>query len=145
MSGQLKIKVDRKPAVVITRSALKAHKLVYVVTANRDRKYPWGRSKIVYIGTTQAGARRVAHSAASKARIMLRKRGVRQLELHIVTCKRRPNVESWKKLERALLISFKKRFGKVPCCNKTGHRMDWRDEREYFRPDKLEQVIEQLS
>ncbi len=61
MARRRSIKVSMKPAVTFTRRALGRRKLVYVALANKSRKYRSGyRSRIVYIGTTRKGAKRIA-------------------------------------------------------------------------------------
>lgn len=141
----LTVKTPRTPAVTITREAVKAQKLVYIAVANKPLSYPKGKSCIVYIGTTQNGAHRMAASAAAKAQDMLSLRGVLQLHFYVVTCKSRKNVKSWKKLERALLLTFKDAFGKPPECNTQGKNITWRDELDYFTRKRLDSVIKQYS
>ena len=77
MARKRSIKASRKPAIVITRHGLGRNKLVYVAKANKPRKYRYGRSAIVYIGTTKAGVKRIADSAAAKAELLLRDHGVK--------------------------------------------------------------------
>lgn len=67
----LTIQTTINPAVTITRTATKSTELVYIAVANKPVKYPEGRSKIVYIGTTKNGAERIAASAAAKAKDIL--------------------------------------------------------------------------
>lgn len=71
MANRLTIKTYRKPAVIINRSAVVTERLVYIAVANKSLRYRYGRSRIVYIGTTKAGASRIAASAAAKAKKML--------------------------------------------------------------------------
>ncbi len=94
MPRRLFIKGDPKPAITITRRSLGKQKLVYVARANRQFRYPFRRSAIVYIGTTTSGARRVAASAAGKAKSLLTHHGVKQLDFYVVTCKARRNVQT---------------------------------------------------
>lgn len=142
---KLTIRSYRKPAVVINRSAVATKRLVYIAVANKKRKYTYGRSKIVYIGTTQAGASRVASSAASKAKQLLGLYGVTHLEFHVLSCSARQNVETWKKLERGLLIEFREMYGDIAECNKQGNRMKWRDELTYFTKRRLRSIIQEYS
>src|SRR5204862_3612010 len=107
--------------------------LVYIATANRMQRYQNGRrSHIVYMGTTRRGVRRIASSAAWKADILLSHHGQRDLEFYIVTCCAHSKARAARKLERALLIRFRERFGELPLGNKAGKRCDWNDEREYY-------------
>jgi hypothetical protein len=80
------IKVSRKPAITITRQALRAEKLVYLAVANKSHKYPFEyRSPILYIGTTRTGVQRIAHSAAARAQRLLANYGVLHLQFHVVS------------------------------------------------------------
>lgn len=143
--GRLTIKTTSKPAVTITRQATKVEGLVYLGVANRPYKYPGGRSRIIYIGTTKASARRIALSAAHKAGLLLGEHGITHLEFFVVHASRISGQETWKILERALIMTFRDRFGAPPRMNKQGTRMKWRDEHSYFTPRRLEGVIEKYS
>ncbi len=137
----MKAKVSSKPAITITRNAIKADKLVYVAQANKAIRYKYGESRIVYIGTTKAGARRIAQSAASKAEELLRLYGVRTLQFYTVTSTKIPGLKSWRLLERALILRFRERFGEPPKSNIIGKRMKWNDELEYLTHKKLDDII----
>lgn len=141
----LTVKSPKLPSVTITREAVKSDKLVYIAVANKAWSYPNGRSKIVYIGTTQNGAHRMAASAAAKAQDMLGLHGVRQLDFFAVTCRSRQNVKTWRKLERGLLLTFKYLYGEIPECNIQGKNIKWTDELKYFSRNRLESVISQYS
>ncbi len=143
---KLTIKSPKLPAVTITREAVKSDKLVYFAVANKAVVYPNGeKSRIVYIGTTQNGAHRMAASAAIKALDMLGMYGVKQLQFFSITCKSRQNVKTWRKLERGLLLTFKYLYGGVPKSNIQGKRMKWTDELAYFSRSRLESVVAQYS
>jgi hypothetical protein len=142
---KLRIKYDKKPAISIARRAFRKRKLVYLARANKKRKYPWGRSRIVYIGTTRQGAGRIASSAVWKGEDLLFDFGIRHLEFHVVTCASRQSVASWRKLERAMLIRFKETFVAVPRANTVGKHMHWDDEKRLFSTDRLDQVIQFFS
>lgn len=135
----------RRPAVTITRPAMKHRGLVYVVVANKKYSYEQGKSKIVYIGTTKGGARRIAISAADKAGKLLGHHGVTHLECFVLTTSVETGVPTWQILERGLLIAFRERFGEPPRCNMTGKGMRWRDELKYFSRKRLDSIIEQFS
>lgn len=135
----------KNPAVTIHRRALKREKLVYIACANKPKRYPHGRSRIAYIGTTKAGASRIAASAAAKARELLADHGVGQLDFFVVGCAPRQKVETWRKLERGLILTFKYLFGEPPVGNTQGKRMKWRDELEYFTRSRLESVVKKYS
>ena len=57
---KLTIQTSTRPAITITRSALKVKRLVYLAVTNKKLKYQHGTSHIAYIGTTAAGASRIA-------------------------------------------------------------------------------------
>ena len=145
MPRKLPVKFGKHPSVIINRTAFRHDKLVYIARANKPIRYRWGRSRIAYIGTTKKGARRIASSAAWKGEDLLYQYGIKHLELHVVICGKVPGVETWKKLERALLIRFRERFGDVPRANKVGKNSRWRNEKKYFTQAKLDAVIDGLS
>lgn len=144
MATRLKIKLNTKAAITITRTAIQTDKLVYVARSNKPFRYRYGKSRIVYIGTTKAGVHRIAASAARKAGETLGKYGVKHLDFHVITCKGKQNVQTWWFLERALLLTFRERFGDIPHCNAQGMKIQWNDERKYFRDDQLREVINHL-
>lgn len=141
----LTVQTTKKPAITITRTATKASELVYIAVANKAIKYPSGKSRIVYIGTTKNGAERIAASAAAKASEMLGLHGVKHLELFVVTSTLMGKVKTWHKLERGLILAFKDQFGEPPKCNIVGKNMRWTDELTYFTHGRLNGVISQYS
>ncbi len=145
MKKRLRIRCRSHPAITITRQALKADKLVYVARTNKPLRYRHGRSCIAYIGTTQAGAARVAQSAASRAPQLLKIYGVKSIEFYVVTCAPRAGLRAWRKLERALLLVFRERYGEKPWCNKQGTHIKWQDELKYFSRKALEEVLAKHS
>lgn len=145
MSKYLSIKIRKQPAIIINRIAFRDNKLVYIARANKKLRYPWGKSRIAYIGTTKRGARRIASSAAWKGEDLLFGYGVKHLEFNFVTCRRVPGLESWKKLERALLIRFREKYGAVPRGNNIGKKMHWKVEEQYFSTKTLDKIIETLG
>jgi hypothetical protein len=133
MARNLSIKFKNQPSLVINRTAFKDDKLVYIIRANRKLRYRFGDSRIAYIGTTRKGARRIASSAVGKGEDLLYRYGIKHLELHIVTCGKIQGIESWKKLERALILRFRESFGDVPVANSAYKNGHWRDEKNTFR------------
>lgn len=87
----------------------------------------------------------MANSAFWRGEEVLGDHGVNYLNFFVVTCTRKQRVPSWKKLEKALLIKFKEKFGEPPWCNIKGKRMRWDDEKDYFADWKLDEVIETFS
>jgi hypothetical protein len=145
MPKKLSVKYRHQAALIINRVAFGDKKLVYVARANKRFRYPWGRSRIVYFGTTKKGVRRIASSAAWKGEDILFEHGVKHLELIIVVCGKTQGVETWRKLERALIIRFRERLGAPPKANNTGQNMHWRDERNYFTDKNLDKIIDALG
>jgi hypothetical protein len=93
--------------------------MVYILAANKPHKYRNGRSYILYIGTTKKGADRPAASAVNKASEAFYKvRGVKTIDVHIVTCAPRKAMQTWKRLESALLDVFRNKHFQLPRYNK---------------------------
>ncbi len=74
---------DKEPALTLTRVAVRDIKLVYLLVGDRAQPYGRKKSRIVYIGTTQKGGRRIAGSIAAKAPEALSLRGVKTVEAHV--------------------------------------------------------------
>lgn len=142
---RLKLSLKRDHALEATRVSIGNLKLVYVLIADKRVRYRDGRSRIVYIGTTKHGARRVAQSIAFRAESIFAMRGVRSFHARVVTCKPRRNVTTWRLLERAFLVSFREKYGEVPKCNKHGKRMTARTVFNYFRKRGVQRVLEDLT
>lgn len=143
----------RDPAITVTRMGIRKTELVYVLVANRKHKYPNGRSRVVYIGMTEAGVHRVATSVANRAEQVLQQKGITSFSAHIVHY-RPPKTYStkiWKKrpvllLERALLIAFREQFGAPPLCNGTGQNMlPHFGEFDRFAKSRINTLLEDLS
>jgi len=145
MSKKLSVKYRRTPALILNRVAFRDQKLTYIGRANKKIPYSYGKSRIAYIGTTQNGAGRIASSAVWKGADLLAEHGIKHLEFFVVVCGRLQAVETWKKLERALIIRFREIYGSPPKANSTGNKMRWRDERKYFTYKKLDKIIDQLG
>jgi hypothetical protein len=143
--AKLRVKKHKGIALQVHRLAIKVDKLVYVLLTNKKLKYRYGRCRVAYIGTTKKGARRIMQSAANKAGNLLEQYGIKTLEAHIVTCQQRPGVETWKKLERALLLEFRSHFGEVPKGNNQGQRIRERDEFRYFQRTRIRSIVVTLG
>ena len=129
----------------VTRVCTDDDKLVYVIQANKKLRYKKGTSRVAYIGTTKKGIDRIASSVAGKADNLLKDHGIRELDVRVVTCRPRQKVKTWMKLERALLLCFKQKHGEVPRLNSQGKNMVKDDEFEYFRRQRIQNVLEKLS
>ena len=145
VSKAIRVKPHNNPALTISRAAYKAKELVYVAVANRALRYEHGRSCIAYFGTTKRGARRIAGSAAWKAETLLQRHGLQQLDFYVVTCGAGASAKAARKLERALIIRFRERFGSPPLGNSAGRRMRWNAEWKNFSYNKLDKIIDNYS
>jgi len=117
---RLKAKCSNGPLLAITRSRQWKKHLVYILSANKWYKYrSRKRSHIIYIGTTGKGGTRPATSAVDKAsQVFYRLRGVKTVEVHLVTCAGKKATPTWKRLESALLHAFEQRHYQLPKFNK---------------------------
>lgn len=145
MAQRLRVSLKAKPAITMRRVALEHERLVYVICADRKLKYENGYSQIAYIGTTRNGVERVANSAAYRSWDVLWSRGVQSFDVRIVTCRPRQGFKSWLKLERALILAFRQKFGEPPMCNVQGRAMKLGDEFDRFSYSRLSQIIDALS
>lgn len=141
----LRVKKHKGVALEVHRLAVQQEKLVYVLLVNKKLKYRYGKSHIAYIGTTKKGAARIMQSAATKAGQLLALHGVTGLEAHIVTCHKRQRVQTWRKLERALLLEFRSMFGDVPKGNNQGKGIMEKDEFDYFQRSRIRAVLKSLG
>lgn len=141
----MNVNVARDPAMEVTRTAIAKQKLVYVIVADKKIKYPNGRSRIAYVGTTRKGVGRIARSVAYRAPFVLEMCGVRKFTVRVLTCTSRQRVKTWHKLERAILIMFKEIYGKPPELNVQGKKMKETDEFSYFARRRIRTTIEDLS
>jgi hypothetical protein len=141
----LQIKLSRKPAIRITREALKYNNLVYIATANKKIKYKGGSSKIVYLGETSTGVKRITSSAADRAPQILNQHGFKNLEFFVVQPGKLQAVRTWEILERDLLIVFKVMFENIPIGNTQGDKIPYSALIKKFRREKLEKIIKTYS
>lgn len=131
--------------MTVTRLGVQADRLVYAIVVEKPVVYPWGKSRVAYIGTTKKGIKRIAQSAAQHAPVVLNLHGVRQFEVRVMTCTPRQGVKAWHKLERALLLVFRQTFGEVPIGNSQGSKIREVDEFAYFQRSRIERVLKDLS
>jgi hypothetical protein len=142
---KLKAKCSRKSLLTVTRNSQWRPRMVYILVANKSYKYRSGlRSHIIYIGTTGGGAERPAISAVNKASLAFGKlRGVKTIEVYIVTCRGRKAMKTWLHLESGLLEAFRDLHYALPPYNKKKGRKFVRD--KVFRQPALEKMISQFS
>ena len=145
MAKKLAISLKPGHAMQVTRILIRKKRLVYVILVPKALKYQFGRSKIAYIGTTKKGGARIAQSVAAHADDILSRYGVREFTVRIVTCPRRQGVNTWPKLERALLLAFRQKHGVLPKCNKQGKHIKEQDVFKYFNRDRLVEVLRSLN
>jgi hypothetical protein len=142
---KLKVRLHRSVALTVTRTDVRTDRLVYFIVARRPQRYPRDRSPIVYIGTTQKGLGRIAASAAEHADEVLALYGVDRFDVRVITCGTRRRVQTWRKLETALLLLFQQHYGALPLCNERGKRIRETDEVfRYFRRERLLKVLSGL-
>ena len=94
--------------------------MAYILVADKSYKTASGlRSRVIYIGTTAKGAGRPAASAVNKASQMFYKaRGVRTIDVYLVTCQGKQATATWKLLEAALIHTFWNIHHQIPTYNK---------------------------
>ncbi len=136
---------DQDAAVVLTRIAVGAEKLVYIIAASKRLPYGKSKSRIVYVGTTSRGVDRVLNSVATKAREALAEHGIRRIEVQVYTVKARQRVRMWRKLEQGLLLAFKDLYGCVPKYNSHGKNMKWSDQGLYLSKTGLKNIIKRYE
>lgn len=127
--------------VTVTSEILARDKTVYFHVVNKPLRYPFGRSRIVYIGTTKKGIGRIMGSIAERLDDEFNIHGVHTVEVHEIGCTPRQRVQTWRILERASLIAFRQAYGEVPWLNSHGERMKESDEFEYFNRAQIDKFI----
>jgi hypothetical protein len=145
MPNRLRISLKKEPAMTVSRVATGNLKLVYVICANFKIAYLRGRTPVVYIGTTENGVSRIATSAAYRAEQVFSMHGISSFDVRVVTCTPRQRVKSWRKLERALLLGFRIKYGEVPKCNVQGKGMRLTDEFDYFARARIRSILADLE
>lgn len=145
MPAKLGARARKSAALIVTRDAVRSEKLVYVAVANKRLPYPLTKSAIAYIGTTKRGIDRISGSAANKARKLLEDHGFKTLSFYIVTCRPNQNVETWKYLEKALIIRFREAYGDIPMANDKFRKARRGKEFDYFTTRSLDKVLSQYE
>ncbi len=139
----LQIRLTEEPLLIIRRSRRWKKHMVYILAANVSFKYKSGaRSHIIYIGTTGKGGRRPATSATDKAsEAFYELRGVKEIRVHIATCKGRKRVKTWENLESALLAMFRQIHWGLPKYNKRKGSIANTKDIKLFSRKALEKLI----
>jgi hypothetical protein len=141
--SSLRVKCSPEPLLTVRRSKQsKSRRLVYILTAAKPQKYPYGKSRIIYIGTTGKGTQRPAVSAVNKASEAFGKlRGVKEIDTYIVTSGKLQAVRTWEHLESSLLAIFVGRYHRLPLYNKKRGSIRYAEDVTLFRRKALEQII----
>lgn len=146
MAAKLRVSLKSQPVLTLNRVKLQGEQFVYVIQAKRKFHYPNGSSRVVYIGTTSQGLARLAQSAAAKAAPLLATHGVTSFDVRVITCRPRQNVQTWRVLERDLLLAFKDLYYEQPRFNVQGKRMRASaSDFHLFKKSRLQAVLKQLA
>lgn len=139
---RLQVHLNTKVVMTVHRRILKKRKVVYLLVARSPVKYKGGRSQIVYIGTTRRGVRRISGSAAHHAEEIMATRGLKAIDVFVVSCSSRPGLQTWERLEDALLAEFRAEYEQLPKCNDQGKKLKWNDELEImFKRKAIDRVL----
>jgi hypothetical protein len=147
-SRKLRLRRNKDAVLWISREALKAEKICYVAVANRRVNYPHRRSRIVYIGTSARGHKRILESAKDRAEKAFGSRpGVTDIEFYIVSCTGRKRVPSWEALERALILLFKRLYGTIPIVSirGKGNVERWQRDLDRFNESTLRRYLQRYD
>ncbi len=138
---RLSVSLKNESAMTISKPAIGLQKLAYILCADQSRRYSNKKSRIVYIGTTKKGANRISASIACKGMEALGKRRIKEVTAHIVQCGCRPGLETWKKLEAALLLVFRREYGENPKLNYQKSNIGIERVRQIFSEEKLRKIL----
>ena len=143
----LRVKCSKDPLLTVERSNQWATRMVYILIADHYYQYESGRySQIIYIGTTGKGVRRPATSAVDKASEAFgHLRGVRRIDVHIVTCGGRKAVKTWKHLESSLLAVFRDRYWELPWYNRKKGAIRYAEDVSLFRTKALQNILRKFE
>lgn len=143
----LNIRYSKTPLLTVRRSSRWKRRMVYILLADKTHRYLSGkRSRIIYIGTTGKGARRPATSAVDKASEAFSElHGVKEIEVHIATCRGRKRMRTWEHLESALLATFRELHFELPTYNKKKGSVEDTDDIKLFRRKALRKLIREFA
>ncbi|SRR6266404_4224663 len=139
------VSLKRKPGFTVTRISVGDDRLAYAMVADKKYEYEKGRSRIVYIGTTERGIFRVTSSIAERANDILRLPGFECFEVRIITCHRRKHIKMWFKLEHALIVAFRELYGSPPRCNNPNAGKSAGTVFNYFSRKRVKRILEDLA
>lgn len=136
------------PVLTVDISATKAQRLVYLLVANKPLPYDKDYSRIVYVGTTGKGIRRIAASASKNiVDAGQRLTSIKRLDAYVVWAKSKKGPQTkkgakhWSILERAFLMRFRNMYGSPPLMNGTGQRMKERNEFDVYSRSTIDRII----
>ncbi len=139
---RLQVHLNTKEVMTVHRRILRKRKIVYLLVAASSVKYTAGRSQIVYIGTTRKGIRRIAGSAVHHAEDIMATRGLKFIDVFVVSCGSRSGLQTWRRLEDALLAEFRAEYEQLPMCNGQGKKLKWnKDLDATFKRKAIGQVL----
>ena len=144
MGRRLTPKLISGSALKIFRPAISTKNMVYLFVGNKSYKYPWEKSRVIYIGTSSRGIKRITESVANRGKV-LSEHGFKEFEVRIVVCPKRQKVSTWKLLESAFLIVFREKFGGIPFLNKKGGKLKERGEWLYFSKVTIRKILDELD
>ncbi len=152
MSRRRRINQVHDPVMSLKTAATRVNRLVYLLVANRPINYGGKYSRIIYIGTTGKGVRRIASSASGRIEDAIDEiHGLKRIDVFVVWARSRKGrythngVKFWQILERALLMCFCKEYDKPPKLNRTGHRMKPNSEFDVFSEAGILRVIRRYT
>ncbi len=134
-------KLKPQLAIQFNRADYGKDRIVYLLEVNKSHRYPRGRSRIVYIGTSRNGASRVAQSLVFKGKPYLEDHGIRELKAYVITVPGKRKVKMWKELESALLLGFVREYGAKPDANKQVPRGKAETIFKYFREKEIVAIL----
>ncbi|MCC7164629.1 MAG: hypothetical protein IT331_19195 [Anaerolineae bacterium] len=143
--SRARVKLVAKPVMSAHRRSLKQKYLVYVLAVNKPLTCNKGRSRIVYIGTTEKGVERISASVAQRAEMALRKYGVKRIAAFVLTCPPLKRTKIWLKLERAALLAFKDQHQQVPWLNVQGKNYKNRDVFDLIAYNSILKQLEKIE
>ena len=143
----LNVRCTKDSVLTVQRSRRWKRRMVYLLIANKSYKYKSGRrSHVIYIGTTGKGAHRPATSAVDKASEAFSDlRGVKEIRVHIATCRGRKAMRTWEHLESALLATFRELHWELPKYNKRKGSVNHTEDIRLFRLRALQKLIFRFS
>jgi len=139
MKRKLQVSRRKQAAITITSTAVSKTKIVYIIRVNKKLKYPHRESHIAYIGTSERGVKRMLETAIARTEKLLERHGIRSLDFFVITCTKRQRLRSWESLEQALILLFKRQYGKPPIANVKGkgNVEHWEEDLKRFNEQKM--------